>query len=176
MANEFTIGTSSNPAPFDPLRCATAPLSTVGNKNSHRPDLVIPVSPLTNWQTLTVNPKNADATPHDISTWSARNFLEVFNLGTSAMLRLRYPKANTVTTNPEIYVVGFDGEDQPSFLYDSNDDHQLVLAFNANDLKDGVYGYTKPVEVDMDGCRAVTVGIVVAAALTGDAAIQIKVK
>lgn len=145
-----------------------------------------PVSPVSDWTavctdvTVTDNSTATVLNPSSISR-SSQNWLEVGGIGTIVQFRLRYKLAITVTTPPVIQPFGRDmhlgGTPLAQRLLDSGGTHQLTLTPDAtNDVQDGTYGYTQPVEVDASACQGVIAAVKTAFAASDTTGAQIEAR
>jgi len=147
---------------------------------------MVPVSVISDWVDVCTEPEEADNSGSTVVaplsiTREAQNRLYNHGIGTSAQIRLKYDDGAGTLTNPVVQPFGFDGNDSPQKLVNADGDHELTLTIDAtNDVQDGTYKYTAPVEVDMDGCASILVAIKTAFnAGTGtenNATIQVRVK
>lgn len=146
----------------------------------------VPVSVISDWVDVCDAPETADNSGSTVVnpggiTRSAQNKLYNHGIGTSLQIRLKYDAGASTLTNPVVQPFGFDGNNSPQKLVDADGTHELTLTLDGtNDVQDGTYKYSQPVEVDMDGCASVLVAVKTAFNATSGAednsAIQVRVK
>lgn len=141
------------------------------------------VRPITNvspWQDLVTDVTATDDQTHPAAiTRTGQNQFD--NLGEATLLdvRLKYPAGLTVTTNPIVYLVGFDQNGVPMYLQDTSGNKSWTLTPAGTDTIDasGMH-YTSWVQVDMQGCRyvvaCVQTAIAVSAGTLTGTTIQVK--
>lgn len=147
---------------------------------------IVPVSVIDDWIDICSAPETADNSGNTIVAplgivRAEQNRLYNNGVGTSLQIRLKYDDGAETLTSPVVQPFGFDGNDSPQRLVNADGDHELTLTIDAtNDVQDGTYKYTQPVEVDMDGSASVLVAVKTAFnAGTGtedNATIQVRVK
>ena len=146
----------------------------------------VPVSVLSDWVDVCTAPETADNSGSTIVsplaiTRDDQNRLYNSGVGTTLQIRLKYDDGATTLTSPVVQPFGFDGNDSPHKLVNADGDHELTLTLDGtNDVQDGTYKYSQPVEVDMDGCASVLVAVKTAFNATSgtetNSAIQVRVK
>jgi predicted DNA-binding transcriptional regulator AlpA len=135
----------------------------------------------TNWFDVCTTPSTADNSGNAVVQPGSitRDLLAMGSQGTLIQVRLKYPTSATVTTSPVVQLFGKDGGGLFQRLSDIDGIHQQTLSVDtSNDVRDGTYSYTQPIEVDADACSYVLAAIKTALAgsgLTG-ATIQARVK
>ncbi|MBX7073595.1 MAG: hypothetical protein K1X71_10645 [Pirellulales bacterium] len=150
---------------------------------------VLPVAVASDWVDVCLDPAQIDNEPGVQAAGvvvnpgaiarAAQTWLAIAGLGTSLQARLKYPTAATVSASPVAQVFGRDRQGRAQRLVDAGGLHAQTLSVDvANDVRDGVYSYTQPIEVDADGCAETLVAIRTALAGTGlaGATIQARVK
>ena len=148
--------------------------------------LIVPVSVISDWVDVCTEPETADNAGSTVVallsiTRDANNRLYNQGVGTSLQIRLKYDDGAGTLTSPVVQPFGFDGNDSPQRLVNADGDHELTLTIDAtNDVQDGTYKYTQPVEVDMDGCQSVLVAVKTAfnagTGVENNSTIQVRVK
>jgi hypothetical protein len=150
---------------------------------------VLPVSIVSDWVDVCVDPANLDnesgvmsggavVNPSAISR-STQSWLQIAGIGTIVQVRLKYPTSGSVAASPVVQVFGRDRLQFPQRLVDAGGVHALPLTVDAaGDVRDGQFSYTQPVEVDADGCAEVIAAVRTALTGTGlsGATIQARVK
>ncbi|MBX9788654.1 MAG: hypothetical protein K2Y37_07035 [Pirellulales bacterium] len=117
--------------------------------------------------------------PYSI-TRTSQNWIQLNGLGTTVQFRLQYPVGATVTTSPVIQCFGRDvaggtaSNSRADRLVDPSLAHALTLLVDpSNDVDDGTYKCTQPVEVDANGNIEVIAAVMIALAGTGLSGAQI---
>lgn len=156
------------------------------DRNAPDVEAMVPVSVLSDWVDICTAPEAADNSGSTVVaplgiTRAEQNRLFNRGVGTTLQIRLKYDDGAGSLTAPVVQPFGFDGNNSPQKLVDANGDHELTLTLDGtNDVQDGTYKYSQPVEVDMDGCASVLVAVKTAFnASSGDetnSAIQVRVK
>jgi hypothetical protein len=91
------------------------------------------------------------------------------------MLRVKYDDGISGVTNAVIQAFGGSGTitalgvaDIYEPLFDSSGNHKITMTTDTtNDISDGTFNWTDPVELDFNGCGMVLVGISIAFSGTG---------
>lgn len=156
------------------------------DRNAPDVEPVVPVSIISDWVDVCDAPETADNSGSTVVnpggiTRSAQKLLQNRGVGTSVQVRLKYDVGASTLTNPVVQVFGFDGNGVPTKLRDKDGNHELTLTLDAtNDVRDSLFKYSVPVEVDMDGCSSILVAVKTAfAASSGtvsNSTIQVRVK
>jgi hypothetical protein len=156
-----------------------------GSHGSQDVPEVVPVSIISDWIDCCLTPETADnsgstiTNPAGVTDFLAR-LLSNVGRGTTAQIRLKYDDGITGETSPVVQPFGLDGNGSPQRLVNASGTHELTLTMDlTNDVTDGTYKFTQPVEVDMDGNRDILVAIKTAFNGTGtknNATIQVRVK
>lgn len=146
----------------------------------------VPVSVISDWVDVCTAPETADNSGSTVVaplgiTREAQNRIYNHGVGTTLQIRLKYDDGAGTLTSPVVQPFGFDGNNSPQKLVNADGDHELTLTLDAtNDVQDGTYKYSQPVEVDMDGCASVLVAVKTAFNATSgtetNSAIQVRVK
>ena len=146
---------------------------------------VVPVSIISDWVECCTAPETADNAGSTVIaplgiTRSTQNRVTNVGRGTTLQIRLKYDDGVSGVTSPVVQPFGFDGNNSPQRLVNSAGTHELTLTIDTtNDVTDGTYKFTQPVEVDMDANRDMLVAVKTAFAATGtvnNSAIQIRTK
>lgn len=153
----------------------------------------VPASPQTDWRTINSAPTTSDnsgstvVNPGGITRSAVvDNVLSMSGKGTWVQVRLKYPTAATVTANtPIVQLFGADrgsgnsGTALYQRLLDASSGHEQTLSVDTtNDVRDGTYSYTAPVDIDASACATVLCAIKTVlggSGLTG-AVIQARIK
>ena len=130
---------------------------------------------------VTIEDNSGDVVTNPYSiTRSTQNWIQLNGLGTTVQFRLRYPVGATVSTSPIIQCFGRDvasgttSTSKAQRLLDPSLAHALTLFVDpANDVNDGTYKYTQPVEVDAGGNIEVIAAVMTALAGTSLSGAQI---
>lgn len=156
------------------------------DRNAPDVEAMVPVSVLSDWIDVCTAPETADNSGNTIVaplgiTREAQNRLFNRGVGTTLQIRLKYDDGASTLTSPVVQPFGFDGNSSPQKLVDADGTHELTLTLDGtNDVQDGTYKYSQPVEVDMDGCASVLVAVKTAFNATSgtetNSAIQVRVK
>lgn len=151
-----------------------------------RSPIYAPVSPVSDWVAICTDvtaTDNSTATVLNPSgiTRSAQNWYEIGGVGTIVQFRLRYTTGITVTVPPVIQPFGRDmhlgGTPLCQRLVDNGGSHQITLTPDAtNDVQDGTYSYTQPVDVDASACQGVIAAIKTAFAASNTTGAQIEAR
>jgi len=110
---------------------------------------------------------------------TTRYYVSMMGRSTSLQVRMRYKTSGTVTTSPVVQMFGYTENGLYQRLLDATALHQIPLAVDTtNDVRDGTYSYTQPVEVDASACNQVLVTVMTALAGSGitGATIEARVK
>jgi hypothetical protein len=151
---------------------AISPRTRIGNTHPDVPEMV-PVSILSDWVDVCTAPETADNSGSTVVAplgLTREELKRLYNRGrgTTLQIRLKYDDGISAVTSPVVQPFGFDGNDAPMRLRDAEGEHELELTIDlTNDVQDGTYGYTEPVEVDMDACASVLVAVKTAFNATG---------
>ena len=146
----------------------------------------VPVSIISDWVDVCTAPETSDNSGSTVVaplgiTRAEQNRIYSHGVGTTLQIRLKYDDGASTLTSPVVQPFGFDGNSSPQKLVDADGTHELTLTLDAtNDVQDGTYKYSQPVEVDMDGCASVLVAVKTAFNATSgtetNSAIQVRVK
>ncbi len=133
--------------------------------------LTTPVSISSDWFTV-VDPTGADGAdggsgtitnPVAEITNSTSHKVVVNRRGTTFLCRGKYDDGDTAPTENVVQIFGKDSNGLWMKLTDASGTHKLTLAVDTtNDVSDGTHNWTEPVEVDMQGCSEILVGISIA--------------
>jgi len=155
-------------------------------RNNGNPPEMVPVSIINDWVDICTAPEAADNAGSTVVaplaiTRAEQNRLRNHGYGTTLQIRLKYDDGIGTVTSPVVQPFGFDGNNAPQRLVDAEGEHELTLTIDlTNDVQDGTYGYTAPVEVDMDGNASVLVAVKTAfnagSGTETNSAIQVRVK
>lgn len=101
---------------------------------------------------------------------AAHRLLKLPHNATTLQVRMRYDDGDTITTPPTVNVFGFDesAEALATPLGESDGTTSIQLADSADDVSDGAYEYTVPVDVVLKGHRYAIVAIEIVANAAGD--------
>lgn len=131
--------------------------------------LAVPVSVSSDWITVVDagGADNQDASnitdPTAEITESTTHLLLVEMRGTTCLIRGKYDAGDTSPTNNVIQVFGLDANNKWMQLLDASGTRKLTLTTaETTDVSDGTSKWTVPVEVDIQGCRTVLVGVTTA--------------
>jgi hypothetical protein len=141
---------------------------------------VVEAQEISDWVAACTAPETADNSGNTVVlpnalTRSDLVLLSSHGHGRTLQIRLKYDTGISAPTSPVIQAFGFDGTGTPSQpigspmrLLDGNGDHELTLTIDTtNDVRDGSFKYTKPVEVDMAACSNFLIAVKTAFAATG---------
>lgn len=144
--------------------------------------VVAPVSIVSEWVDVHEAPEVQDGNPTINPGALASSSLSILLLQgccTTLQVRLKYRTSVAVTVEPVIQVFGCTAGGSYQRLLNGDGQHQLTLDVDAtNDVVDGTWSYSQPVEVDVDGCDSalVTVMTALAQGAQNDAVIQARPK
>ena len=147
-----------------------------------RPDndnqLTIPVSIASEWMTVVDatgadGADNATITDPDVQiNNSTTHKVEVQGRGTTVLIRGKRAVGDSGITANVVQVFGKDLNGLWMRLLDASGNHKLTLSIDGtNDVRTTTFAWTESVEVDMQGCTEILVGVSIAYAATGDATV-----
>ncbi len=135
---------------------------------------VLPSSPIDDqWFTGVSSITSATAAPYQPATVTTQLSMVGY---TGLVVRARYPRAQTLTTSPVVYIWGLKGSDWTA-LPDVNGTQSLTLSSATTDCDDGAtYKWTLPSnKVDALGATWITVTVATAAVASSGGAVALEV-
>lgn len=151
------------------VKAIVSPSQVITNVDAPR---VRPSDACANWVVVCSAPKTADnggstvVQPGAI-TRAELKALDVRSFGSTVHLSFQYETGASAITDPEVQVFGFDDNDVPFPLYTKDEAHEVTLATDTtNDVRDGTWKYTEPVEILLAGASFALVTVKTAAAGT----------
>lgn len=175
------------------MALGTAKKASDAARPSNQNFYTIPVSVQSDWQTVidAGGVDGADATPitNPAAEMAATDHHALLTevRGTTVLLRVKYDDGISAVTPAVIQVFGGSGTvtnlgvaDIYEPLFDAAGNHQITMTVDTtNDVSDGTFNWTDPVELDFNGCAVVIVGIHTAFSGTGTyttATLEAKIK
>lgn len=153
--------------------CAAATISTAAKQPASHMSVCGPVSP--SWITAVTDGKTATTNPYRPASATGTSSIDVTGF-TGLVVRAKYPRAQTLTTDPIVYVWGLKN-DTWCALYDSTGRQSITLSDNATtDCDDGTtYKWTLPSDkIDALGCHQVIVTVATAGVASSGGSIPIE--
>lgn len=136
---------------------------------SNTNELTTPVSVSSDWMTVVdaTGADGADAAtitdPVAEITNPTSHKVIVNRRGTTFLCRGKYDDGDSAPTENVVQIFGKDSSGLWMKLNDAAGNHKLTLTVDTtNDVSDGTHNWTEPVEVDMQGCTEILVGISIA--------------